>query len=47
MATPRGQAALDGMDTPPGDEAARQEAEALLREELQADPGLRQVLSSH
>lgn len=46
-ATPQGQAALDGMDSSPGDDAARREAEALLREELQADPGLRQVLSSH
>ncbi|MGY3333905.1 hypothetical protein ACVW0K_007371 [Streptomyces filamentosus] len=45
-ATPRGQAALAGVEVAPGDEGARREAERVLREELGADPGFRQTLAA-
>ncbi|MDD9381488.1 hypothetical protein M8Z33_33540 [Streptomyces sp. ZAF1911] len=44
-ATPRGQAALAGLDTGAEGSEARGEAEAVLREEIEADPGLRNALS--
>ncbi|MEU3402195.1 hypothetical protein [Streptomyces filamentosus] len=46
-ATPRGQAALAGVETAPGDESARREAEAVLHEALRADPVFQQVLAAH
>ncbi|MFF6794348.1 hypothetical protein ACFY9C_35360 [Streptomyces filamentosus] len=46
-ATPRGQAALAGVETAPGDETARREAEAVLHEALRADPVFQQVLAAH
>ncbi|MFH8475047.1 hypothetical protein [Streptomyces sp. NPDC018000] len=46
-ATPRGRAALAGLDAEPGDVEARREAEAVLREEARADPGLRSALETH
>ncbi|MGY3341104.1 hypothetical protein ACVW0K_007297 [Streptomyces filamentosus] len=46
-ATPRGQAALAGVETAPGDENARREAEAVLHEALRADPVFQQVLAAH
>ncbi|MEU2657267.1 hypothetical protein ABZ615_18315 [Streptomyces sp. NPDC007325] len=46
-ATPRGQAALAGVDAAPGDDGARREAEAVLREALRADHGLQQTLATH
>lgn len=45
-ATPRGQAALTGLEAAPGDEDARREAERVLQEELGADPAFRQVLAT-
>lgn len=46
-ASPRGQAALAGLDAGPEAVEARREAEAVLREEIEADPGLRNALSLH
>ncbi|MFJ6426116.1 hypothetical protein [Streptomyces hydrogenans] len=46
-ATPRGQAALAEVDAAPGDEGARREAEAVLREALRADHGFQQTLAIH
>ncbi|MFB7339098.1 hypothetical protein [Streptomyces hydrogenans] len=45
--TPRGQAALDGVEAAPGDEGARREAETVLREALRADQRLQQALATH
>ncbi|WP_158857924.1 hypothetical protein [Streptomyces sp. NRRL B-1347] len=46
-ATPRGQAALDGLSAAPDDAEARREAESVLREEARQDPALRSALTAH
>ncbi|MEU3217354.1 hypothetical protein [Streptomyces sp. NPDC006971] len=45
--TPRGRAALAGLETAPDDAGARREAEAVLREEVRADPALQGTLAVH
>ncbi|MEV7283477.1 hypothetical protein AB0O01_02720 [Streptomyces sp. NPDC093252] len=46
-ASERGRAALTGLDAGPDDPAAREEAEAVLREEVTSDPGLARTLALH
>ncbi|WP_327306965.1 hypothetical protein OG730_28815 [Streptomyces sp. NBC_01298] len=45
--TPRGQAALEGLDAGTDGPEVRGEAEAVLREEIEADPVLRDALTVH
>ncbi|MER5743093.1 hypothetical protein ABT097_07425 [Streptomyces sp. NPDC002225] len=44
---PRGESALRGLESEPGDTGARNEAENALREQIDTDPELRRQLSAH